>query len=89
MPDTNEKPPEAKTPAHPHLNAYAIVADAVHAGVLCGHARAHKHTATPEAGSVCETVYNAVMVSLAEVLDFDSSCCLPFKEQDASEDQTS
>jgi hypothetical protein len=88
MPNTDEKAPE-KTVAHPHLKAYTIVANAVHAGVVYGHGRAHKHTQTPDADALREAIYSAVMLELTEVLNFDVSYCLPLLEQDASEDQTS
>lgn len=79
MPNTDEKTPE-KTTAHPHMKVYSIIANAVHAGVVYGHGRAHKHTQTPDADALREAIYSAVMLELTEVLDFDASCCLPLKE---------
>lgn len=80
MPNTDEA-----SPAHPHLKAYTIVANAVHAGVVYGHGRAHKHVPNPDADALREAIYSAVMLELTEVLNFDAPCCLPLLERDASD----
>ena len=72
--------PLEEAPAlHPHMKSYSIIANAVHAGVVYGYGRAHKHVPNPDADALREAIYGAVMLELSEVLDFDASCCVPLK----------
>ena len=53
------------------LQTYAIVADAVDAGIRYGWNRAHKHTDKPTEEIMKEAIYDAVMLNLDEVIRFE------------------
>jgi hypothetical protein len=51
-------------------NVYGLVAKAVEDGIGYGYRRAHKHTETPDADTIKETIRQHVMNELCELLDF-------------------
>ena len=53
------------------IKSYEVVHRAVEEGAARGWQRAHKHTETPSQEAVIESVVEAVMGDLCEVLDFN------------------
>ncbi len=53
------------------LSAYAIIEQAVEAGVAYGWRRAHKHADAPDEDMIRDAIKQAVMVELCEVVRFD------------------
>jgi hypothetical protein len=52
------------------IDAYAVVASAVEAGIARGWRRAHKHTEAPGEHGICEAMEQGVMEALCEVVRF-------------------
>lgn len=50
---------------------YAIISEAVEQGIAYGYNRAHKHTDKPGEEHLKETIREAVMSSLSNVVDLD------------------
>lgn len=53
------------------LDAYAVIERAVEEGVATGYRRAHKHSESPTEDWILETVGNAVMSALSEVIRWE------------------
>ncbi len=54
----------------PKLKTYSIIADNIVTGIRWGIARAHKHVDNPSREHLENTVYEAVMATLDEIIDF-------------------
>ena len=54
--------------AEVRLNVYAVIDDAVGIGVAHGLRRAYKHTAAPTDEQIIDTIRQAVMTTLGEVI---------------------
>lgn len=52
-------------------NLYEIVSRAVEEGVQYGYSRSFKHTDNPDKEVMIDTIYQAVMNALCEVIKFD------------------
>ena len=53
------------------IRLYEVLQRAVDDGIAYGWNRAHKHTDTPAEHLIRGEIYNAVMNSLCDVIDFD------------------
>lgn len=50
---------------------YNIVTGAVEAGLLVGYNRAYKHTDQPDQETILTQQYDAIMLALGEVIDWE------------------
>ena len=60
----------AKVAGAIRIDAYKIVTRAVEEGVRCGMSRAHKHTGSPTPDDIAESIEQAVINALCDVLRF-------------------
>lgn len=63
--------PKTKVSVRVRIDAYEVIARAVEEGVAYGYQRAHKYVAKPDEYQLRETIEQAVLSSLCEVLKFD------------------
>jgi hypothetical protein len=68
------------------LNVYNIINTAVSEGIEGGIQRAHKYTDTPSKAELHKEIENAVMLSLADFIDFDRYKINPLEEKGGSKD---
>ena len=53
------------------LNTYNILSEAITQGINFGWLHAHKHSDTPSEDTIKDYIYNDIMNSLSEVIDYD------------------
>lgn len=52
------------------VNLYRVISDQVENGIEYGWSRAHKHTNKPDEDLIRSAIYDAVMLYIAEYIDF-------------------
>jgi hypothetical protein len=55
------------------IKSYPVIDRAVEEGIAYGYRRAFKHTDTPTEENIKIAIHDAVMNSLAEVIEFDTN----------------
>jgi hypothetical protein len=55
------------------VKTYIVLERAIEEGIGYGYRRAFKHTETPSEETIKNEILNAVMNSISEVIDFDST----------------
>lgn len=60
-------------PAPLKLNIYNIIGTCVEQGIAQGYKHAHKHTEKPDGDVLRDHIYEDVMNSLSEVINFNDS----------------
>lgn len=53
------------------VDEYRILRESVEAGVLCGWARAHKHTDSPTPDQIQTAIADSIMLEIGEYFVFD------------------
>ena len=53
------------------IDVYAVLTRAIEAGIEYGWVRAHKHTNTPDENTIKNSIENAIMLEISEVLESD------------------
>jgi len=66
------------------FKAYQLIERAVDEGINYGYQRAYKHTDNPSEALIKGEIYNAVMNSISEIVDFENVSDLVYLHEDRS-----
>ena len=66
------------------FKAYNLLERAIDEGINYGYQRAHKHTDNPTEALIKGEIYNAVMNSICEIVDFENTSDLVYLQEGKS-----